>query len=125
MFDACVVAFISMLFEKDRQAHGDFEKICGHSLFGGLDIERVLTREIQPSYVAAVSGIGVKTFESEFSGKKPMDSFADPARQASVIFARMGIEQACLSLRTFRIERYLSDGLEIIISSYCRRRHKT
>jgi hypothetical protein len=76
-----------MLLEKDPEVRGDFEKIRGHPFFGGLDFERILAREIQPSYVPVVSGVGVKNFDSEFTGQKPMDSFATPARQAHDEFA--------------------------------------
>jgi serine/threonine protein kinase len=84
--DPNVVSFISMLLEKDPEARGDFSKIRGHPFFAGLDFEKVLAREIVPSYVPEVSGAGVKNFDSEFTAQKPMDSFATPARQAQDAF---------------------------------------
>jgi serine/threonine protein kinase len=85
--DPTVVAFISMLLEKDPEVRADFARVRGHPFFAGLDFERVLAREIIPSYVPRVSGNGIKNFAKEFTTEKALDSFATPTRQAHDDFA--------------------------------------
>jgi serine/threonine protein kinase len=85
--DPTIVSFISALLEKDPDARADFSRIRGHPFFGGLDFEKVLARQVQPSYVPSVSGVGIKNFDSEFTAEPPMDSFATPTKHAHDEFA--------------------------------------
>jgi hypothetical protein len=85
--DATIVSFISGLLEKDPEARADFARVHGHPFFAGLDFEKVLAREIRPSYIPSVSGIGIKNFDSEFTAERAMDSFATPTKQAHDEFA--------------------------------------
>jgi serine/threonine protein kinase len=85
--DSIVSSFISILLEKDPEIRADFAKVRVHPFFAGLDFERVLAREMRPSYVPTVSEHGIKNFDKEFTAEKPMDSFATPARQAHDDFA--------------------------------------
>jgi serine/threonine protein kinase len=85
--DPAVVGFVSALLDKDADARADFARIRGHAFFAGLDFEKVLARQVQPSYVPNVSGVGIKNFDSEFTAERAMDSFATPTRQAHDEFA--------------------------------------
>jgi hypothetical protein len=85
--DKATASFILGLLEKEPEARWDFGRVCGHPFFGGLDFEKVLARQVQPSYVPTVSGIGIKNFDSEFTAEQAMDSFATPAMHTHDEFA--------------------------------------
>jgi serine/threonine protein kinase len=86
-FDQATINFILLLIDKDPETRADFDRIRGHPFFGGLDFEKVLAREIKPSYIPKITGIGIKNFNSEFTAEKAMDSFATPADEAKDDFA--------------------------------------
>jgi serine/threonine protein kinase len=75
--------FVSRLLHKDPKERATFASLKNHSFWTGLDLDAVLRREVQPSYIPPSDKMAPgRNFDTEFTQELPCDSFATPVRDA-------------------------------------------
>lgn len=61
----------------------DGEEIKSHAFFKDVDWEKLYNREIKPPFIPDLVDNDTKYFDEEFTGEKPVDSFAEVAEDGS------------------------------------------
>jgi serine/threonine protein kinase len=77
--DRAAIDFITGLLSKEPEQRFGFEQIKTHAFFQGMDFDKVLKREYQPSFVPVIPNeTALGNFDSEFTSEPAQDSLAAP-----------------------------------------------